>query len=110
MLASYYGYRYGVGFPNGYRPGAGFPWGISITEADLIMSDGKSLENQGVTPDEIIIPTAADLANNRDPALSRAAALLGVTLSPEDAGKLFPPEEGVHYAWPALAKPFGSLK
>jgi carboxyl-terminal processing protease len=69
-------------------------FGVSVTESDLIMTDGKSLEHTGVTPDETVLPSAADMANNRDPALSRAAALLGVKLSPEDAGKLFP------FEWP----------
>lgn len=67
-------------------------YGASVTDADLIMTDGKSLENVGVTPDELLLPTPVDMAAKRDPILTRAAALLGVELSPEKAGTMFPIE------------------
>lgn len=63
----------------------GVVYGVSVSSAKLLMSDGRSLEGTGVTPDQLILPTAEDLASGRDPALARAAAL-----DPEAAGKLFP--------------------
>lgn len=68
------------------------PYGVSITEADIVMTDRKSLEHVGVTPDEIKLPAAADLAAQRDPVLAYAASLLGVTMTAEKAGSFFPIE------------------
>jgi len=65
-------------------------YGVSITEADIIMADGKGLEHIGVTPDELFLPKAGDLAASKDPVLSRAAAMLGVKIDPKKAGALYP--------------------
>lgn len=67
---------------------------FSVTDADLIMADGRSLEHGGVTPDETMLPSAEDLAAARDPVLSRAAHLAGLELDPVAAAKLFP------FEWP----------
>jgi C-terminal processing protease CtpA/Prc len=86
MEAKRYGHKLGIDVVIFY--------GAEVSEYGAIMSDGKSLEHVGVTPDELMLPTVADLAAGRDPVLSHAAALLGAKLTPEDAGKMFP------YEWP----------
>lgn len=79
-----------------YHPGAAEAvfFALAITDADIRMTDGNSLEGRGVTPDELVLPTAKDLAEGRDPVLARGAALLGADISPEKAGTMFP------YRWP----------
>ena len=81
MTSRRFGYEYGLDVVIYY--------GVSITVADVIMPDGKSLEHHGVVPDERRLPTAEDLAAGRDTVMSYAASLHGVTLDPLEAGKLF---------------------
>jgi carboxyl-terminal processing protease len=68
-----------------------FGYGVGITEADLLMKDGQSLERVGVQPDLLLVPTQADFAAGRDVVLADAAQLAGVSLTAEKAGALFPP-------------------
>lgn len=77
-----------------YEAGMGITvfYGASITEADIIMADGKSLENVGVIPDDTVLPSGADLASDRDPVLAHAAGILGIKITPEQAGSFFPYE------------------
>jgi C-terminal processing protease CtpA/Prc len=70
----------------------------SITSADLIMHDGRSLEKAGVNPDELILPAPTDMAAGRDPVMARAVAALGGSLDAAAAGAMFPVE------WKAPAK------
>jgi C-terminal processing protease CtpA/Prc len=74
-------------------------YGVEITGAALFMSDGGTLENVGVTPDERVLPTPADMAEKRDPVLARAAELVGLKMTAEEAGKMFP------FEWPKEKMP-----
>jgi carboxyl-terminal processing protease len=84
MGAKFYPLKEGIGLV--------IPFGIELTEEDLILTDGKSLEKQGVVPDVMLIPTAADIAEGRDPVLARAAELAGAKPDSASAGKMFPYE------------------
>jgi len=68
-------------------------FGANITDANLIMADGKSLENVGVEPDIVILPTARDIDARRDPAMAKAAGLVGSSLTAEEAGAAFKEED-----------------
>ena len=63
-------------------------YGSSVTISDLVMPDGGKLENVGVTPDDLVLPTGEDIAAGSDPALARALTFLGVPFTPKDAGAL----------------------
>lgn len=84
MESRHYGHDLGVDIV--------IPYGVSVTDADIIMTDGKSLEHSGVQPDELKLPDGADLTAKRDPVLAYALSLAGVTITPEKAGSLFPLE------------------
>lgn len=76
-----------------YTHAAGFTkflsYGASITVADVEMSDGSRLEQTGVVPDEVVLPTAADIAARRDPQMARALAIVGMTVTAEQAARVF---------------------
>jgi len=68
-------------------------FGLSVTDADLIMTDGRSLEKTGVVPDKLMLPSASDFAAKRDVVLSEAISRTGITMNPERAGNLFSKDE-----------------
>jgi len=84
MVSKFFDHKTGVG--------SILYFGTRVTVADAIMTDGKSLEKIGVTPDVVMVPEGADLAAKLDPVLAHAAKLAGVKLDPAKAGALFPKE------------------
>jgi C-terminal processing protease CtpA/Prc len=70
--------------------GLGIPYGVAVSVADLVMTDGTRLEHVGVTPDQVLLPAGQDLASGSDPVLAHAADLAGVKIDSTAAGKLFP--------------------
>ncbi|HXQ35090.1 MAG TPA: S41 family peptidase, partial [Anaerolineales bacterium] len=65
------------------------PVAISATSADVIMPDGTRLENVGVVPDKLLLPTAQEMSVGHDPVLAYAASLAGIDLDPKKAGALY---------------------
>jgi len=65
-------------------------YGVMVTAADPITSDGERLEKKGVSPDFKILPTAEDLAAGHDPALAQALKFAGQPIDAEAAGALLP--------------------
>jgi C-terminal processing protease CtpA/Prc len=66
-----------------------FVFGIEVTVADLVMSDGQRLEGAGVVPDIAVGPSGRSLAEKTDPVLGYATSLLGAPISAEEAGKYY---------------------
>ena len=64
-------------------------YAVQITMQDLIMNDDARLENTGVTPEWIVIPTGADIAAKRDPQMTKALALAGIQIDPAQAAKIY---------------------
>src|SRR5207249_10332601 len=62
----------------------------ALTVADLVSSAATRLDGRGVMPDEIVLPSGADLASGRDAALSRAITLAGLAITPHAAGRRLP--------------------
>jgi C-terminal processing protease CtpA/Prc len=77
---------------HGYGSGTSVYYGVSVTNADVVMSDGKSLEDAGVQPDHLLVPSAEDMAAGLDPVLAKAAEVAGFGLDPKKAGSMFPVE------------------
>lgn len=68
-------------FPHTLGIGSIAFYATTITIGNVRMSDGGALEHVGVTPDELLLPTGADLAANRDPLLARAIEKLGGSMT-----------------------------
>ena len=64
-------------------------YGLSVSVADVKMPDGGRLENIGVMPDLIVLPTGRDIADRSDPQLARALELAGISMDAIAAAKLF---------------------
>lgn len=82
VMTSYF-FRHEVGFSKR------LPYGMSVTISDVIMGDEGRLENVGVTPEFIVLPTGADLAAGRDPQMTKALVLAGIHVEPDQAARVF---------------------
>ena len=67
----------------------GSPFGLQVPVSEIVLANGDRLNEKGVVPDQVVLPSQSDLAQQRDPVMARAAELAGFKLSPEDAGLVF---------------------
>jgi carboxyl-terminal processing protease len=66
------------------------PYGVQVATARVIFPGNEDLEKKGVTPDQVCLPSGADLAAGKDPCKEKAYALaaeLAKKGSPNAAGK-----------------------
>lgn len=71
--------------------GRRLPYGLSVTIQDVIMMDENRVENVGVMPEFIVLPTGEDIRERRDPVMTKALSLVGIHLDPVAAARLFAP-------------------
>jgi len=90
VMGSYY-YPHEAGFVMG---GKHVDYGLTVSVQDVIMNDEGRLENTGVTPEWIVIPTGADIAAKRDPQMVKALALAGIQVDPVQAAKVYSKDFG----------------
>ena len=90
MISETFAHGFNRAFVDDFR-NLGF--GANITIADMIMPDNASLEYRGVSPDTLVLPSALDLSERRDPVLSFAVQLAGAQLDPVKAASIFPPDK-----------------
>jgi carboxyl-terminal processing protease len=64
------------------------PFGMQVTVVDGVMPDSSRLEKAGVIPNVAALPTGADLAAKRDPAMQFALEMAGVKVTAAEAGKV----------------------
>lgn len=65
-------------------------YGVEVTVADVVMSDGGHLERVGVSPDELLLPSSEDLAEGNDVVMARALTLAGMPTDAHKAGSIYP--------------------
>jgi len=51
------------------------PYGVQVATARVIFPGNEDLEKKGVTPDQLCLPTSADLAAGKDPCKDKAYAI-----------------------------------
>lgn len=64
-------------------------YATSVTFANVVMADGGRLEKTGVTPDFVVLPSAEDMHEGRDPVLAQALKFVGHPMDAAAAGRLY---------------------